>query len=226
MKLFHRQFPKSSNSSTKLSHSLALSKPVNSRSHIRRKSVSCCMLVLDESASTGKSFRMAGGQTITRIDGIRLAAIRYLEQLKNSYCNCKVGIVGFSQTARRYSLPSPVGKRFRHLVQALSHLRPRGATNLSIALTTALDEFDHSNALHGSIVIITDGAVNRNTHNLPQLIARAASMRMRIYTIGVGNNGDSEYDRDLLIQIAQSTGGRFFSAHSFETLCNALRRLS
>jgi hypothetical protein len=49
---------------------------------------------------------------------------------------------------------------------------------------------------------------------------------MRIYTIGVGNNGDSEYDRDLLIQIAQSTGGRFFSAHSFETLCNALRRLS
>lgn len=45
-------------------------------------------------------------------------------------------------------------------------------------------------------------------------------------TISVGNNRDSDYNRQLLVQMARSTGGRFSSAHSFDMLVNALRKAS
>ena len=224
MTLFYKEFAKSSHTSIARPHSPASSAAETRPVRSRRKSTPYCILVLDESGSTGRLFQKEGGLKTTRIDGIRLAARRYLEQLRSSNGNSKVGIVGFSQTVRRYSLPSPVGKRFPHLVDALSHLRPRGATNLSAALTTALDELASVNARYGKIVIVTDGAVNRSMHDLPHLLVRAASMQVRIFTIGVGNNGDSEYDRNLLIHIAQSTGGSFFSAHSFENLCKVMRK--
>lgn len=182
------------------------------------------VLVIDQSSSTGSPLRMAFGRRTTRIEAIQLAGQRYLQQLAASNPRQLVAVVGFSETARLYHSLAPAGPALRSLTRALQSLHPQSTTNLSAGLALALGELTRANTPRGNLVVITDGAANVETSRLPQLAKRARSSRVRIFTIGVGNNGDSDYDRDLLTHLARSTGGRFMSAHSFDALCNALRR--
>lgn len=182
------------------------------------------ILVVDESASTGSGFRMAQGRTTTRMAAIQHAAQGYLRQLLASHPAQKVGLVGFSRTATLYHPLVPVGRSFDSLCRALRSLHPQSSTNLSAGLALALGQLARTGVTRGNLVVITDGAANVNPSRLPGMINRARSSGVRIFTIGVGNNGDGDYDRDLLWKMARSTGGSFASAHSFEALCNALRR--
>lgn len=182
------------------------------------------VLVIDQSGSTSYPLRMAFGRRTTRIEAIQLAGQRYLQQLAASNPRQLVAVVGFSERATLYHPLASVGPAFHGLVRALRSLHPQSSTNLSAGLALALSELTKTNTARGNLVVITDGAANVETPRLPQLMKQAKSSRIRIFTIGVGNNGDSEYDRDLLTNLARSTGGRFMSAHSFDALCNALRR--
>jgi Mg-chelatase subunit ChlD len=167
---------------------------------------------------------MAFGRRTTRIEGIQLAGRRYLERLAASSPRQLVAVVGFSDTARLCHPLAPVGPAFNGLVRALRSLHPRSTTNLSAGLDLALRQLDKVNTCRGHVVLITDGAANEQTDRLPNLSRRARGSHVRIFTIGVGNCGDSDYDRRLLTQLARSTGGRFSSAHSFQALCSALRK--
>jgi Ca-activated chloride channel family protein len=182
------------------------------------------MLVIDESGSTGSPFRMPQRQHTTRIEAIRLAASQYLRQLMVSDFRQMAGVVGFSDTARLCHPLRPVGRALRDLNRSLLSLSPKGLTNMAAGLEVALSEIANTRTRQGNIVLITDGASNSNTTRLSGLARKARSRRVRIFTIGVGNNRDGDYDRDLLIGMARSTGGRFASAHSYQMLCNALRK--
>jgi Mg-chelatase subunit ChlD len=189
-----------------------------------RRAIPAYVLVVDESSSTGTSMRISGGRTMTRMKAIQSAAQSYLQQLLNCNPNQRVAVVGFSDTATLYHPLAPVGPARSGLYRALRSLRPQSFTNLSAGLSLALGQLKKINTTRGNIVVITDGAANVETSRLPQLTRRARNSRVRIFTIGVGNNGDTDYDKDLLIRMARSTGGRFVSAHTYKALCNALRR--
>jgi len=182
------------------------------------------VLVVDESGSTGSTLRMAGGRTTTRIKAIQAASQRYLQQLVASNPAQMVGVVGFSDTATLYHQLASVGKAFDSLCRALESLHPRSTTNLTAGIDLALAELTRAPAVQGNIIVITDGAANEARDELPRVVDRARQARVRIFTIGVGNKGDVDYDRNLLVSIAAATGGRFASAHTFSALCNALRR--
>lgn len=184
------------------------------------------VLVIDQSASTGYQIRMAFGRRTTRIRAIQIAGERYLKQLVASNPKQLVAVVGFSTTARLYHSLAPVAPAFHSLVRALQSLYPQSSTNLSAGLDLALGQLAKANTTRGNLVVITDGAANMETDRLPALTKQAKSSRVRIFTIGVGNNGDSEYDRDLLSHLARRTGGRFMSAHSFGALCSALNKVN
>jgi len=184
------------------------------------------VLVVDESASTTCSFRMAGRRTTSRIAAIRSAAREYLHRLRDANPVQRVAVVGFSETARLYQGLVPVGRGFRSLSGAVGALHPQSNTNLSAGLALALDHLSRSGVGRGNIVVITDGAANAARGRLPGLVRRAKASRVRIYTIGVGNNADTDYDRGLLVWMARTTGGRFASAHSFGQLCRALRQVA
>ena len=135
-----------------------------------------------------------------------------------------MGLVGFAGTATLYHAPAPAGPAFAGLNRAVQLLHPRDVTNLAAGLTLALDQLAKVRADRRNIVVITDGAANVDVACLPGAISRAQASRVRIFTIGIGNAADSDYDRDLLVNMARWTGGRFSSAHSFQALCQALRR--
>jgi Ca-activated chloride channel family protein len=184
------------------------------------------ILVVDESGSTGSPMSMGSRRTLTRMQAIQLAAKDYVRQLLATNPSQLVGLVGFSDMATLHHLPTPIGTSFQRFCNAVQSLRPRSTTNLSAGLSLALGQLAKVKAAHSNIVVITDGAANADTSLLPQLIRQAKADGARIFTIGVGNNGDSDYNRKLLIQMARSTGGRFSSAHSFEMLVNALLKAS
>jgi len=219
MTLFNKLFSRRSSQSRQVS--------VGKVPHYRRQHPGnghAYVLVVDESSSTGSRFRLAGNRTISRIDAIRRAARNYLHQLRATHAGQKVAVVGFSNSATLYPPLSPVGRSFAGLNRALANLHPQAATNLSAGLDLALAQLPRRNTSRPHLVIVTDGAANVDTGRLPHLIQQARSAGVRIYTIGVGNNGDCDYDPELLKRMAFMTGGRFSSAHSFESLCHALQQ--
>ena len=86
------------------------------------------------------------------------------------------------------------------------------------------------------IILLTDGVNNRGTVNPRTAAQAAATFGIRIYTIGVGTQGEApvptgegpeglryqslpvEIDERLLTDVAAMTGGRYFRATDTESL--------
>ena len=102
-------------------------------------------------------------------------------------------------------------------------------TAIGNGLATAVARLKDSNAKSRVVILLTDGV--NNSGEIPPLTAAdiAKSYGIRVYTIGVGANGNAPYpvvtpwgvemqnlpvqiDEDLLKKIANATGGRYFRA--------------
>ena len=102
-------------------------------------------------------------------------------------------------------------------------------TAIGNGLATAVARMKDSDAKSRVVILLTDGVNNRGEIS-PQMAAEIAkTYGVRVYTIGVGANGMAPYpvmtpwgvevqnvkveiDEDLLSEIAESTGGRYFRA--------------
>jgi Ca-activated chloride channel family protein len=99
-----------------------------------------------------------------------------------------------------------------------------------MGLATAVNRLRESDARSKIVVLVTDG-VNNTGQIAPRAAAEAArALGVRVYTIGVGSEGEAlipvdmgalgtrlqrhrvELDEALLREIAESTGGRYFRA--------------
>ncbi len=109
-------------------------------------------------------------------------------------------------------------------------------TAIGTALATAVNRLKDSDAKSKVIILLTDG-VNNSGEIDPLTAAKIAkTFDMRVYTIGVGRPGKSQYtvddpifgkrvlymeneiDEEVLIEIAEATGGKYFRARSEEEL--------
>ncbi len=110
-------------------------------------------------------------------------------------------------------------------------------TAIGMGLATAVNRLKESEAESKVIILLTDG-VNNAGYIQPITAAEIAEqLGVKVYTIGVGSTGDAltpigrradgqyifgfsrvEIDEDLLIEIAQMTGGKYFRATSAEAL--------
>ncbi len=102
-------------------------------------------------------------------------------------------------------------------------------TAIGNGLATAVARMKDSDAKSRVVILLTDGVNNRGEIS-PQMAAEIAkTYGVRVYTIGVGKEGMAPYpvmtpwgvevqnvkveiDEDLLAEIAESTGGRYFRA--------------
>ena len=102
-------------------------------------------------------------------------------------------------------------------------------TAIGTGLATAVARLKDSDAKSRVVILLTDG-VNNSGEITPQMAAEIAkTYGVRVYTIGVGAEGVAPYpvmtpwgvevqnvrveiDEDLLKNIAESTGGRYFRA--------------
>lgn len=102
-------------------------------------------------------------------------------------------------------------------------------TAIGMGLATAVNRLKNSKAKSKVIILLTDGVNNRGTVGPVTAAEIAAKFGIRVYTIGVGTRGtapmpvqtafgqqiqnvDVDIDEDILKQVAQKTGGKYFRA--------------
>ena len=97
-------------------------------------------------------------------------------------------------------------------------------TVISQAVITAARHLQKSKAASRIIILLTDGEPSQNDFPASEAIAIAKAFGIKVYTIGIGNNGlsmqehpifgviqyKSDFDTDLLKALADQTGGKFF----------------
>lgn len=179
-------------------------------------------ITLDISGSMSSPDFGAGGRT-------RIAAVKkVVHDFVGGLPNDRVGLVVFGSEAlvlAPLTLDHTVVQRLADPLEANGRL-VGGATAIGTGLATSLNVMRESTARSKVVILLTDGE-NNTGQIAPIDAARAAKLiGVRVYTIGAIPNderrrGVVEVDEALMREMAESTGGRYFSA-SDET---ALRQI-
>ena len=122
-------------------------------------------------------------------------------------------------------------------ISALHHEMLEGGTAIGMGLSTAVNRLVESTAKSKVIILLTDGENNGGMVDPVQAAELAASLDIKVYTIGLGTNGMAStpvmkdprgnliyqprpvtIDEDLLQRIASITGGQYFRATDNESL--------
>ncbi len=161
-----------------------------------------------------------------RLEASKEVAARFLADRPND----RIGLVVF---AGESFTQSPLTTDKATLLNLLSGVRTgliEDGTAMGSGLATAVNRLRESDAESRVIILLTDGVNNRG-QIAPEAAAEIAqSYGIRIYTIGVGSEGMAPYpvvdmfgrgrtqmvpveiDEQILAQVAEATGGRYFRA--------------
>jgi len=147
--------------------------------------------------------------------------------------NDSIGLVSFGSQAALRVPPTRDYATMVERVDGLDIMELGDGTAIGMGIAVACVHLNSSSAKQKVAVLITDGKNNAGEISPISAAKIASEMGVRIYTIGVGTRGEvpielkdpqsgniirgkinSEYDEQLLKQIAELTGGRFFAAAS------------
>ena len=134
----------------------------------------------------------------------------------------ELSVISFGSTATTLAPFSTVKLDADSPIAHLRTDRARG-TALYDAIITAARQL-RGNPLPGRVMIVlTDGADNASTGNLPAAIAAARAANAAIYTIGIEGEG---FTPDPLQQLATSTGGQYYGASSTAALARVYQSIA
>jgi Ca-activated chloride channel family protein len=151
--------------------------------------------------------------------------------------NDLIGLVAFAANAyTRCPLTLDYSVLLDQLERTDFATREEDGTAIGLGLATAVARLDKATGKSKVVVLLTDGRNNRGQID-PQTAARLAqSLGIKVYTIGVGKEGEAPYpiddplmgrryimvsadiDEDVLKQIADTTGGQYFRATDSQSL--------
>lgn len=199
-----------------------------SRAEIKSEGIAIVLAVDLSSSMLAEDFTPAN-----RLDVAKRTAIDFV-RARNSD---RIGLVAFAGEALTQV---PVTTDYAVLEAALQDLHVgalEDGTAIGTAIATAANRLRRAPGKSRVIILLTDGVNNHGTVD-PRTAARAAAaFGIRIYTIGVGTEGEApvptgqggqgilryqtlpvEIDEPLLTEVATSTGGRYFRATDSESL--------
>jgi Ca-activated chloride channel family protein len=153
-----------------------------------------------------------------RLEATRDVVREFIRGLEND----RVGVVGFAETAIALSPPTLDYNALDDVVAGLeTGLLPDG-TAIGLGLAEGLNMLRDSTAASRAVVLLTDGQHNEDSISPQKAAALAASINIRVYTIGVISPGtagrNAGVDEELMEAIAEQTGGRYFTAESTDQL--------
>ncbi len=115
--------------------------------------------------------------------------------------------------------------------------RLEDGTAIGMGLSTAINRLKDSPSRSKVVILLTDGENNAGYISPQKAAEIAKTLGIRVYTVGIGTNGvvlsparrngdgsydyaprRMEFDTDLLVEIAATTGGKFYRAWSEEDL--------
>jgi Ca-activated chloride channel family protein len=155
----------------------------------------------------------------------------------------RIGVVAFAGEALTQV---PITLDYPVVEQAIEALRIgslEDGTAIGSGLATAVNRLRRADGKSRVVLLLTDGENNRGRIDPRTAAATAASYGIRVYTIGVGTEGEApiptgrgiggfryevlpvKIDEVLLREIAQKTGGRYFRATDSEALSRIFRQI-
>ncbi len=175
------------------------------------------VLAIDASGSMNASgfdadAEISEGERLSRFEITQKIATKFIkERLEDN-----VGIVLYGDFA---FIASPITYEKEIISDMLGYLTHGMAgqnTAIGEAVAMSVRAFKHSKAKSKIIILLTDGEHNSGEISPKDAANLAKNENIKIYTIGIGNKGEA--DEALLRQIAQDSGGEFFSATSVKEL--------
>ncbi len=178
------------------------------------------VLAMDVSTSM-----LARDFTPDRISAAKDIAIEFISQRPSD----RIGIVVFAGESYTQCPLTTDRATLINLMKEIETGLIEDGTAIGNGLATAVARMQNSDAKSRVVILLTDGVNNRGEIT-PQTAADIAkTYGVRVYTIGVGANGTAPYpvmtpwgvqmqnveveiDEDLLKNIAETTGGRYFRA--------------
>jgi len=143
----------------------------------------------------------------------------------------KIGLTVFSGEA--YS-KCPLTTDYRTLTKLIQELTPghlQTGTAIGMGLATAINQLKNGKAKSRIVILLTDGSNNSGSIHPLEAAQIAKTLGIKVYTIGIGSGGivnmpvrklangeyifapvPSDFDEDLLRQMAQLTGAKYFRA--------------
>ena len=167
-----------------------------------------------------------------RIDVAKQTAIDFVRARTSD----RIGLVAFAAQALTQV---PLTADYPVLIEALQGLHIgmlEDGTAIGTAVATAANRLRRAPGKSRVLILLTDGVNNRGTVEPRTAAEAAAAFGIRIYTIGVGTQGEApvptgvgpeglryeslpvEIDERLLTDMAAMTGGRYFRATDTESL--------
>ena len=152
------------------------------------------------------------------MDGTPIANAKYAARsfVNEMYEDDKVCVIAFDSYAQMIVDLTIVGypakkEQIKNTIN--SKITAGGGTSTNAGLKTALDTLINNKGVNQqSIILLCDGDVDEPS----QIIARAKSANIRIYTINFGASGT-----ERLLKIAKETGGEYFYAKTVEQMLKA-----
>lgn len=145
----------------------------------------------------------------------------------------RLGLVAFSAEAFTQCPLTTDRHVVQRFIETLEVGRLEDGTAIGMGLATAINRLKDSPARTKLVILLTDGENNAGYISPMQAAELAASLQVRVYTVGIGTEGvvispaqrapdgsyffaprQMEFDTELLRQIAQTTNGRFYRAYS------------
>ena len=181
-------------------------------------------VALDLSGSMNTPDYIVGGQQVSRFALAQSVVKKFIGERPND----RIGLVVFAVQA---FIAAPMTLDHDFLMENLDRLKlgdiPWQRTAIGDGLVTAINRLRDLKSKSKIIILTTDGGNNSGKIE-PLTAAKAAqALGIKIYTVGLGNREivrqlglSDEYlpDEDLLQQIAQLTGGKFYRANNTEQL--------
>lgn len=131
-------------------------------------------------------------------------------------------LVEFNERAK---LSMPFTTDADAVYKRVSHVRPLGRTSLLDAVHLALVQMKRARHARKAIVIVSDGGDNRSRYTATQIENAMRESEVQIYSIGIfdpverrNRVPEEKNGPQLLDQLAQDSGGRYFSVDNLDDL--------
>jgi Ca-activated chloride channel family protein len=201
----------------------------SARQELRSEGISIVIAFDISSSMLAEDFSPAN-----RLDVARRTAVEFVRARSSD----RIGLVAFAGQALTQV---PITTDYAVVEQAVRNLRVgilEDGTAIGTGIATAANRLRRAPGKSKVLVLLTDGVNNKGTVD-PRTAAQAASaFGIRIYTIGVGTQGEApvptgqgplglryetmpvQIDEQLLSEVARMSGGRYFRATDAASLSN------
>ena len=167
-----------------------------------------------------------------------IAAKNLTAEFINNRPDDRIGLVIFRRQSFTLVPPTTDYGLLNDQLQNLEMDITEDGTAIGMGIATAVNRLRNSTAASKVIILLTDGENNAGEVDPVTASDLAAAHQIRLYTIGVSTEGTAPYpvndpvfgkryhpikvdiDENMLTQIAEKTGGRYFRARDTEALAS------